>query len=55
MTNPTLVVLTTDDRLVSHGDTDAGVITDAGIIPWADVEYFLVWHVATQRYMSIPV
>jgi hypothetical protein len=29
-------------------------MTDAGLIPWEEVEGYWVWHEATQRRMWIP-
>jgi hypothetical protein len=55
MNTTTCVVLTSGERLESPVDTDAGVMTDAGLIPWSEVAGYRVWHAATQRFMFIPV
>lgn len=49
-----LVQLTNGERLTRLDETPAGVVTDAGIIPWSDVEGVWSWNQATGRYMFIP-
>jgi len=51
---PTLVVLTSGERLEFPEERIEGVMTDAGLIPWDEVEGFFVWHVASGRYLFIP-
>ena len=47
--------------LTIHGDelegeqTDAGVETDAGLIPWSEVAAFKTYCVALARWVTIPL
>lgn len=49
-----LVAIDSGERLTCFGETNDGVLTDAGLIPWEWVEGFWVWHAATGRPMFIP-
>jgi hypothetical protein len=49
----TLVELTSGERLAAPAKRDDGVVTDAGLIPWDEVEGFWVWSKTSQRYLFI--
>ena len=53
--HPKLVVLDSGERLECPEERPDGVVTDADIIPWDQVDGFLVWHEPSSRYLSIPV
>jgi hypothetical protein len=52
-TRDTLVELTSGERLACPEKRDDGVVTDAGLIPWRQVEGFWVWHKRMGRYFFI--
>lgn len=54
MTNPTLVVLVSGERLELRGEDGRGIHTDAGIHDWSECLGLRVWRESTQRYVSIP-
>jgi hypothetical protein len=49
-----LVQLKSGERLARHEETVDGVVTDAGIIPWEEVDGVWSWNNATGRYVFIP-
>ena len=49
------VILTSGEALDVCYDDHLGVHTDAGCHPWSECEAFVVWHRATQRWMTIPL
>jgi hypothetical protein len=49
-----LVQLKSGERLVRHEERVDGVVTDAGIIPWSDVEGVWSWCQWMGRYMFVP-
>lgn len=64
MTTPTALPAATPKQdliLTLHGDelegepTDAGVETDAGLIPWSEVAAFKTYSVALARWVTIPL
>ena len=50
----TLVQLTSGERLAAPEATDRGVMTDAGLIPWNQVEGFWTWSRALDRRIFVP-
>jgi hypothetical protein len=50
----TLVQLTSGERLACPVERNDGVMTDAGLIPWRQVEGFWAWSKTYGRYLFIP-
>lgn len=52
--NEKLVAIDSGERLTCFGETNDGVITSAGIMPWDCVEGFFCWSGPLGRYLFIP-
>jgi len=50
-----LVQLASGERLEAPEPMDGGVMTDAGLIPWDEVEGFWTWAPAIARRVFVPV
>lgn len=50
-----LIQLTSGERLEAPEVTDHGVMTDAGLIPWDEIEGFWTWSRAIERRVFVPV
>jgi hypothetical protein len=50
-----LVQLASGERLEAAEQTDHGVMTDAGLIPWDQIEGFWTWSRTIGRRVFIPV
>ena len=53
--NLKLIQLEGGDRLEWDEQTNDGVMTDAGLIPWSWVAGFWCWYAAGQRYLFVPI
>lgn len=53
-THEKLVQLVSGERLEAPEERDDGVLTDAGLHSWEDVEGFWVWSHIAGRYLFIP-
>ncbi len=50
-----MVQIKNGERINAYEENTVGVFTDAGIIPWDDIDGFWSFHAATQRWMFIPL
>lgn len=51
----TMVQLTSGERLEAPEAQDHGVMTDAGLIPWDQIDGFWCWCESAERRVFVPV
>ena len=50
-----LVQFTSGEKLEAPEVTDSGVMTDAGLIPWDQIEGFRTWSQTIERRVFVPI
>ena len=50
-----IAILHGGDQIAFDGETDEGILSDAGLIEWHWVAAFLCYHEPTRRWMTVPL